>query len=134
MGNSYVAGATTSLDFPLQDPIQSHFAGGFHSDGAVGDVFLARFNPAGSELGFSTYLGGAGLDYGSCCNVIAVDACADAYLTGSTSSSDFPLLDPLQPTYGEAGDAFVTKVLFDDITDLAIAKTDTPDLGCRNPP
>src|SRR5690348_3241813 len=56
---------------------------------------------------YSTFLGGSGGENGQ---AIAVDAQGNAYLTGSTSSSDFPLASPLQPTADANGDAFVTKL------------------------
>ena len=128
LGNAYVTGATTSPNFPLKNPIQSNFAGGTtRTDGAVGDVFLAKVDASGSKLRFSTYLGGSSFDYGSCCNVIKVDRCGDAYLTGATYSSDFPLQSPLQTTYGGGGDAFVAKILFDDSANLSLSKSAAPD-------
>jgi photosystem II stability/assembly factor-like uncharacterized protein len=81
-GNAYIAGQTNSLDFPLKYPIQgrpksSNFASGF----------VVKINADGSDLVYSTYLGGSSNDFGS---VIAADAFGNAYVAGSTTSADFP--------------------------------------------
>lgn len=81
-GNAYVTGFTSSTDFPLAAPSQSTINGGFY------DAFVTKFNPSGSALLYSTFLGGSGLDFG---NGIAVDAEGNAYVTGNTTSViDFP--------------------------------------------
>ena len=58
-------------------------------------------------LVYSTYLGGSGADYGY---GIAVDSSGNAYVTGYTASTNFPTMNPLQPSYGGSGDAFVAKI------------------------
>ena len=60
---------------------------------------MAKLNPAGSALVYSTYLGGSGDD---CGHGIAVDSAGNAYVTGSTDSTDFPTANPLQATLGAA--------------------------------
>jgi hypothetical protein len=99
-GNPYVTGGTGSTSFPTVNPFQGKNAGG-------GEVFVTKFNAAGSALVYSTYLGGSGYDIGW---GIAVDSAGNASVTGYTSSSNFPTLHALQPTYGGLGDAFVTKL------------------------
>jgi hypothetical protein len=100
-GNAYVVGYTYSSNFPTSSPIQESNAGGY-------DAFVTKINPAGAELIYSTYLGGSGNDSGWS---IAVDGSGNAYLTtGYTSSNNFPLINPIQGSYGGAGDAFVTKI------------------------
>jgi beta-propeller repeat-containing protein len=59
---------------------------------------VSKLNPAGSALVYSTYLGGSDYEEGYS---IAVDGTGNAYVTGTTSSS-FPLANPLQPTFGAA--------------------------------
>ncbi|MBI3303648.1 MAG: SBBP repeat-containing protein [Deltaproteobacteria bacterium] len=66
--------------------------------------FVAKINAAGSALVYSTYLGGA-----DACGDIAVDAAGNAYVVGTTSSPDFPTVNPLQRTLGGGSDAFVAK-------------------------
>ena len=99
-GNNYLNGFTCSTDFPTLNPIQPENAGGC-------DAFLTKLNPAGNALVYSTYLGGSDFEItlGT-----AVDAAGDAYVTGGTSSSDFPTVNPIQAAYAGNVDAFVAKV------------------------
>jgi hypothetical protein len=99
-GSAYVTGIVTSDDFPLANPIDATL--GSH---AVDDVFVSKFNPAGSSLVYSTYLGGGGADDPY---AIAVDQAGNAYITGRTNSSDYPLVNPIQTTR-VAFDMFVTE-------------------------
>jgi HYDIN/CFA65/VesB-like, Ig-like domain/Beta-propeller repeat/Cep192 domain 4 len=110
-GNSYIAGNTYSSDFPAT-------SGAFQTAyGGDGDGFVAKLGPLGSSLIYASYLGGTSPDFAQ---GIAIDSAGDAFLTGSTRSSDFPTVAPLQ--IGNDGcsnisgstvcssDAFVTKV------------------------
>jgi hypothetical protein len=99
-GNAYVSGWTTSNDFPTANAVQSTYRGGQ-------DAFVAKLDGAGATLAYSTYLGGTGADQGSS---IAVDSSGQAYVTGYTTSTNLPLANPLQPTYGGNQDAFVSKL------------------------
>jgi Beta-propeller repeat len=101
-GNAYVTGITQSTDFPTMNPVQPAYGGGDQ------DAFVAKINPTGSALVYSTYLGGDENDLGY---AIAVDSARNAYVTGATSSTNFPTMNPLQPAYGGGDDdAFVTKI------------------------
>ena len=87
-GNAYLTGRTHSTDFPTTlGAFQPAFAGGSE------DGFVTKLNAAGSALVYSTYLGGSTpfLELGS---GIAVDSSGDAYVTGETSSTDFPTTWP----------------------------------------
>jgi hypothetical protein len=100
-GNAYIAGGTTSSDFPTMNPFQS-------ANGGASDAFVAKLDATGSALVYSTYLGGSGYDQGY---GIAVDSSGKAYVTGQTASTDFPTVNPLQPAYGGgAYDAFVAEL------------------------
>ena len=100
-GNAHVGGGTGSADFPTASPIQTALRGDF-------DAFVAKLNPAGSALLFSTYLGGGSLDVG---RKVAVDASGNIFLTGITRSTDFPTVSPAQAANGGGTqDAFVTKL------------------------
>jgi hypothetical protein len=98
--NAYVTGWTQSRDFPTVNPLQS-------SNDGNENAFVAKLNPAGSALVYSTYLGGSGMDQGS---GIAADTAGNAYVTGTTSSTDFPTANPLQATMDGPSDAFVAKL------------------------
>jgi len=98
--NVYVAGFTSSPNFPLVNPIQRAFGG-------VEDAFVTKLDSTGSAILYSTFIGGARVDNA---RAIAVDGFGNAYITGYTLSPDFPSLNALQPVYGVGGDAFVTKL------------------------
>jgi uncharacterized repeat protein (TIGR01451 family) len=102
-GNAYITGYTYSSDFPTLNPLQPINHG-------YTEVFVTKIKADGSALLFSTYLGGADWDeaYG-----IALDSVGNAYITGFTYSTDFPTLNPLQPTNHGFYDAFVTKMKVD---------------------
>ena len=100
VGCAYVTGSTSSSNFPTQGAIQSSNAGST-------DVFITKLNTDGSALVYSTYLGGTSYDNGS---GIAVDSSGCAYVTGDTSSEDFPTQGAIQPSYSGNYDAFVTKL------------------------
>src|SRR6266568_2072822 len=99
-GNAYVTVFTQSVDFPTASPLQSALGG-------VRDAFVAKLDPTGSALVYSTYLGGSAPDVGES---IALDASNNAYVTGFTDSSNFPTQNPIQGALNGTADAFVTKV------------------------
>jgi hypothetical protein len=104
-GNAYVTGATNSTNFPVRNPVQASCS---MCDRFALDVFVSKLNPTGSALVYSTYLGGTSLDVGY---GIAVDTAGSAYVTGFTTSTDFPVVKPLQRTYGSGdSDVFVSKL------------------------
>ena len=70
-------------------------------------AFVTKLNPTGTALVYSTYLRGSFYDIG---NHIAVDSSGNAYVTGGTGSTDFPTVNPIQPTLAGEEDAFVTEV------------------------
>jgi hypothetical protein len=93
-GNAYVTGQTNvpsseTDTFPLLSAIQAIASAGAHA-------FLTKFSSAGA-LVYSTYLGGSGEDNG---NGVGVDRAGNAYVTGSTASYDFPLVNALQSNLG----------------------------------
>jgi hypothetical protein len=101
---AYVTGITESLDFPMQNAYDDSYD--FSS--AHGDAFVTKLSAAGNSLTYSTYLGGSNRDDGS---GIAVDGSGAAYVTGTTSSDNFPTLNPYQATPQGAGfDVFVAKL------------------------
>jgi hypothetical protein len=105
-GNAYVTGVTQSGNFPTTaGAFQSTFGGG------VENAFVSKLNSSGSALVYSTYLGGSVDDVGQ---GIALDSGGNAYVTGATTSSDFPTTaGAFQTTYGGGNvDAFVGKFSF----------------------
>src|SRR5262245_36543226 len=110
-GNIYIAGSTSSRNFPLRNALQTQPGPGFLT-GTTG--FLVKLSPDGSSLLYSTYFGGT--RGASSVNGVAVDAKGDVYLTGFTFAMDFPHTDGLptgQLSYGGIGDnsaAFISKI------------------------
>ena len=108
-GSAYIVGTTTSTDFPVVNPRQGTARG-------ARDVFVAKLDPSGSGLAYSTYLGGSGDDYG---HGVAVDGSGSAYVTGWTGSTNFPVVGAFQAAKGGATsdvDAFVAKLSPDGST------------------
>ena len=68
---------------------------------------MTKINPSGNRLAYSTYLGGTGDDTGS---EIFTDSSGNAYVSGPTSSTDFPTLNPFQPANAGGYDLFVTEL------------------------
>ena len=99
-GSVAVTGSTGSVNFPVTSPAQT-------ANGGNSDVFVAKFNPAGSGLIYSTYLGGTGSDTGTS---IAIDASGNAYVASTTYSLGFPITSAFQSAYGGAGDGFIAKL------------------------
>ena len=89
-GNAYIAGITHSVDFPTMNAFQSA------PKNAFGTAFLSRIDPTGASLIYSTYLGGtaaheantSGPGYGDQAFGVAVDSSSNAYLVGTTTSTD----------------------------------------------
>jgi uncharacterized repeat protein (TIGR01451 family) len=105
-GNVYVTGRTasstaTGFPFPLRNPLQPSYGGGAY------DAFITSLNATGTDLNYSTYLGGAGSDQGY---AIAVDSTGNAYVSGVTDSSNLPTLNAYQPALAGGTDAFVAAI------------------------
>jgi uncharacterized repeat protein (TIGR01451 family) len=102
-GSAYVTGLTDSMNFPTANAFQSASAG-------PTDAFLTKLNPSGTVLDYSTYLGGSGYDVGA---GLALGPGGTIYVTGTTTSANFPTKNPLKPGVGTQADAFVTKFAAD---------------------
>jgi hypothetical protein len=98
-GHIYVSGITSSTDFPTASPLQAY--------GGNTDAFVAKLAQDGSAFVYATYLGGTSSDNGY---GIAIDASDNAYVSGITSSADFPTANPLQAVLSGGADAFVAKI------------------------
>ena len=101
-GNAYVTGITYSSDFPTKNALYPNLWG-------PTDSFVTKISADGTALVYSTYLGGNNDDY-AC--AIAVDGSGNAYVTGTTYSSDFPTKNALYPNLWWL-EAFVTKIRAD---------------------
>jgi hypothetical protein len=97
-GDAYVTGWTNSTSFPTKNTVQATNGGGM-------DSFVTELNPSGSELLFSTYLGGSSNDYGY---GIALDSAGNVYVGGNTTSSNFPTTAGAYDT--TSGSGFVSKI------------------------
>jgi hypothetical protein len=105
-GDVYVTGETQSPDFPVLNAIQTTLTGS-------ANAFVTKIDPTGQNILYSTQLGGNDNNFA---DAIAVDPVGDAFITGLTSSTDFPARNAFQAHYGGQGasfiygDAFVTKL------------------------
>jgi hypothetical protein len=113
-GNAYVTGITNSTSFPTAGALQNTYGGGtcpggytYSRAGPCIDAFVAKLNANGSALLFGTYLGGSWADGGL---AIAVDGSNNAYVTGSTSSRNFPTAHAIQGMNGGGSYAFIAKI------------------------
>jgi uncharacterized protein (TIGR03437 family) len=115
-GNVYVTGFTYSTDFPVKDSIQTF---GNKTQSFKDDVYLVQLSPAGA-LVYSTLIGGDGDDRAS---GVALDPEGGIYLAGSTSSSNFPLKNPLQATYGTGPEDMFIMKLAPDVAPPSLSAT-----------
>ena len=97
LGNSYVTGQTAAIDFPTT-------AGAFQTQYGGGDAFVAKLNPSGNALVYSTYLASASG------NGIAIDSAGNAYITGDAGATSFPTTASAFQTAPVGYDAFITKL------------------------
>lgn len=124
-GDAFVTGFTTSSDFPTYNPIQNILGitgGSTCGSGACADVFVSEVNPGGTGFVQSTFLGGSGADFGQ---AIALGPTGNPYITGSTSSTNFPAIAGVYPAYqdslnGVAGNAFVAEIKPDNAPGMSI--------------
>src|SRR5262249_12261990 len=83
-GAAYIAGNTSSTNFPTASPLQA-------SNQGATDAFVTKLNASGAALIYSTYLGGSGIENIEVGGSIAVDSSGSAYITGATASANFPV-------------------------------------------
>ncbi len=128
----YVTGSTASSDFPTVNAYQGTYPGSFNA-------FLTKISSDGSSLLYSTYLGGNGSDIPS---RVAIDNLSNAFVTGDTSSTNFPVANAYQSTaspnqggvYGTYG--FLTKFSPDGsslIFSTYLGGSSNMSLGCGTP-
>ncbi|HPJ71368.1 MAG TPA: SBBP repeat-containing protein, partial [bacterium] len=97
-GCAYLVGYTMAIDFPTVNPYQASRAGS-------ADVFVTKFSSTGSSLVYSTYLGGVSNELARCIEIGTDDR---AYVSGYTVSTNFPTVNPYQPSLAGNYDIFIT--------------------------
>ncbi len=108
-GYIYIAGETSSLDFPTSNALDSSFNG-------LIDIFICKLTAEGDSVLFSTYIGGNAGDF---VRAIALDSLGSIWITGTTQSSDFPTVSAFQPMLSGFNDAFLLKLSNDGNSILA---------------
>jgi Beta-propeller repeat/Abnormal spindle-like microcephaly-assoc'd, ASPM-SPD-2-Hydin len=101
-GSAYIAGYTDSANFPLAA------LGSLPTN--ANHVFVAKLDPTGSNLVYADYIGGNSQDYGM---ALVLDSADEVYVTGSTTSSDFPAVNAYQSQLPGPYSGFLTKVSAD---------------------
>ena len=116
IGEAIIAGNTNANNMPLLDEYKKQFSGG-------SDAFITTFNAEGTNITYSTYLGGS--DYDQIFSFV-LGPKNEIYLTGETSSLNYPVNNAIQPSIGYYGnsDAFFTKLSLDYITPTLSIKPD----------
>ncbi|MEK6301246.1 MAG: SBBP repeat-containing protein [Acidobacteriota bacterium] len=103
-GNAYISGSTQSENFAAPGSINPVLLG-------ASDAFVAKLNPASGAFFYLTLVGGSGDESAVS---IAIDAPGNAYISGKTTSTDFPTANAIQPSYGGGdSDAFISKISLD---------------------
>lgn len=101
-GRAYVAGGTSSANFPVLNPIQAHLGGSQ-------DAFVTKLSATGNALFFSTYLGGTAADVA---NSIRLDSAGNAFIGGATDSTNFPTTrGAFSRTKKQGSDGWVAKII-----------------------
>ena len=116
--NAYVTGETSSSNLPTANPTQSALGGG--SDG-----FVSELNSTGSQLIFSTYLGGSANEDDGGFGAIATNG-GFIYVTGDTQSTNFPTQSPYQAANGGGGNADAYVVKFSQSATASFTLSATP--------
>ncbi len=108
-GNAYITGLTVSSDFPQVNRLQPAYNGGI-------DGFIAKLNPLGNSLIYSTYFGGTGAENNGLISdnipgcAIAVDNMGNVFVTGKTESQNFPVVNAIKPTLNGNSDIYLSKI------------------------
>ncbi|MFW9966194.1 MAG: SBBP repeat-containing protein [Candidatus Thorarchaeota archaeon] len=103
-GCVYIGGWTWSSDFPTTEDAYNS------SHNGKSDGFILKLNATGNGLVYSTLIGGSGEDWGFCCTV---DDFGSVIMTGTTMSSDFPILNALDSEFNEDNEFFILKLAND---------------------
>ncbi|MFZ6028874.1 MAG: SBBP repeat-containing protein [Chloroflexota bacterium] len=123
-GAVYISGVTWSDDFPTVNAYQPLFNRGTQTcePTPCADAFVAKLNPAGNSLAFSTYLGGSNADNSGLTEAgdsrgassgIGLDSAGNVYVTGVTLSMNFPVVNAYDSTIDTGQKAFLSKLSAD---------------------
>ena len=104
MRNAFVTGITMSSDFPTTP---GAYDNSFNPNGSYVDLFILKLNFNGSKIIYSTYIGGNHSEY---CQSIAIDTMGNAFVTGCTFSSDFPITPGVFDSFCNFVDIFILKL------------------------
>lgn len=107
LGNCYVTGGTNSPDFPTVNPLQSNLNGAADPFNPTADAFVLKISADGSFFLYSTFLGGSGSEQA---RSITIDSLYNIYVTGTTTSFDFPISRAAQPTFEGHWQGFLSKI------------------------
>lgn len=108
-GHVFVTGSTDSSNFPVVNALFPHIGGQFNkiAQAYPADVFVAELDPSGSNLVYSTFFGA---DWNDTATAIAVDASDNVYITGTTGSTNFPVVNAVQSQLGGTNNVFVAEI------------------------
>ena len=110
-GNAYIGGDTASTNFPIVNGYSST-----NTSTTSNEVFIAKLDSTGTQLLYSTYLGGSSDTF---CVGVTSDLAGNVYLTGFTEASDFPIVGGFQTdVINPVGNAFVARI---DTTQTGVA-------------
>ncbi|MHA1186962.1 MAG: DUF7948 domain-containing protein, partial [Candidatus Heimdallarchaeota archaeon] len=120
LGNVIVCGSTSSSDFPAESGYDLLANGQY-------DIFVTKFSASGAII-YSTFIGGNQDDYAY---DMVLDTSNSIYVTGSTSSNDFPLVNAYQASKGTGADCFILKLAYDgaSLTYSTFLGGDSSDVG-----
>jgi uncharacterized protein (TIGR03437 family) len=122
-GDLYLAGSTSSAQFPVLNAVQPQLGRGDCSNSfqkaVCSDSFVMRWRTSDMKLLVSTFFGGSGPDSAA---AIALDSSGNVYLAGTTASMDFPLKQPIQSTVGEGTCQSVSGQAFTRCPDAFVLK------------
>jgi hypothetical protein len=102
-GSAFIAGMAGSADFPQQNSLQPFRGGGYTNT----DGFVTKFDPSGSTLIYSTFMGGSNEEGVSS---MALDPKGNVFVAGATASTDFPVENAFQATSGGGYDGFMAEI------------------------
>lgn len=107
-GNAYVVGTAASLDFPTTPGVIKETNPASTTNVQWYDAFVAKIDPTGTELIFSTYYGGR--NGSEIATGVALDGSGNVLITGTTMANDLPVLNAYQSAFGGTDDAFAAKI------------------------